>query len=248
MTTTPTPIPTIGRIVLYRGKDGDIRPAIVTKVHGPLCLSLFVFPTGITDSESCFRSSITHAQPDQEPECFPSWHWMPYQIQTAAVDLARPGADRTVAVAVTPQTDGTRQQDAPIQGTEAARTKWDAFIDALSQITGWSDGPVLRLMAANIMREFKDKDQPQSVGTATQDKPGANEIAWEKHRQQAQVALSLLSCIKECPATANARANAIECIRCFLAPPMILVPKNDHGVIEVTSEELDRIAKDMAVV
>ena len=85
------PIPTTGRIVLYRGKDGAVRPAIVVAAHGPLCVTLNAFPMCGGDPEAGVHTSVTNAQPDQEPGCFPSWHWMPYQIQTA----------------------GTRHQDAP---------------------------------------------------------------------------------------------------------------------------------------
>lgn len=82
-----TPTPTVGRIVLYRGKDGVARPAIVTHVHSQFCINLFAFPAGTPEEEAYegipgLRTSVTHAQPDQEPGCFPSWHWMPYQIQT----------------------------------------------------------------------------------------------------------------------------------------------------------------------
>jgi hypothetical protein len=77
------PIPTVGRIVLYRGKDGLVRAAIVTHTHGPLCINVHVFGHTAADPEAGVHTSVTHAQPDQEPGCFPSWHWMPYQLQTA---------------------------------------------------------------------------------------------------------------------------------------------------------------------
>ena len=76
---TPTP----GRIVWYRGADGAIRPAIVIKGNGPFNADLFVFGFGSLDTENYHKESVTHADPEQEPGCFPSWHWMPYQIGQA---------------------------------------------------------------------------------------------------------------------------------------------------------------------
>jgi hypothetical protein len=72
--------PTIGRIVHHRGNDGEIRPAIVTHVWGPLCLNLFVFPKDGSDKESGIKTSVTHADPAEEPGCLNSWNWMPYQV------------------------------------------------------------------------------------------------------------------------------------------------------------------------
>lgn len=83
MTTTHIK-PTIGRIVYYRGKDGETRAAIVTAVNGDFNLNLFVFPREITDSDLGVYANVTHADPEIEPGCFPSWHWMPYQKEQAA--------------------------------------------------------------------------------------------------------------------------------------------------------------------
>ena len=76
-------MPTVGRIVLFRGSDGGIRPAIVTAVHGVFCVNVNVFGSHGNDADAGVRCSVTHADPEQEPACFPSWHWMPYQIQKA---------------------------------------------------------------------------------------------------------------------------------------------------------------------
>jgi len=76
--------PTIGRIVYYRGKDGDTRAAIIAAVNGDFNVSLFVIPKEITDTEIGHYASVTHADPEVEPGCFPSWHWMPYQKEQAA--------------------------------------------------------------------------------------------------------------------------------------------------------------------
>ena len=81
MSTTITPTP--GRIVWYRGADGKIRAAIVTAVSGDFCLNLHVFGQTGADPEQGYKDSVTHADPEQEPGCFPSWHWMPYQKQQA---------------------------------------------------------------------------------------------------------------------------------------------------------------------
>jgi hypothetical protein len=77
-------IPTIGRIVLHRGADDQIRPAIVTHVWGVHCLNLQVFPKDSSDKVAGTHTSVTHADPAEEPGCKPSWHWMPYQKQQAA--------------------------------------------------------------------------------------------------------------------------------------------------------------------
>jgi hypothetical protein len=75
--------PTTGRIVWYRGADGEIRPAIVIKGNGPFNADLYAFPLGFADADCCTKESVTHADPEQEPACFPSWHWMPYQLGQA---------------------------------------------------------------------------------------------------------------------------------------------------------------------
>jgi hypothetical protein len=86
----PHIMPTIGRIVYHRGSDGQIRPAIVTHVWGEFCINAMVFPKDSSDKEAGIKTSLTHADPAQEPGCLNSWHWMPYQIATAktAVILA----------------------------------------------------------------------------------------------------------------------------------------------------------------
>lgn len=76
--------PTIGRVVNYRGKDGEIRAAIVTKVHGSFCINLYVLGHDAGDVNLGYHTSVTHADPAHEPKCFPSWHWMPYQLGQAA--------------------------------------------------------------------------------------------------------------------------------------------------------------------
>lgn len=75
--------PSIGRIVWYRGKDGNVRAAIVTRVHGDFCLNLYVFGLDGLDVDCCMKEDVTHADPEQEPDCLPSWHWMPYQVEQA---------------------------------------------------------------------------------------------------------------------------------------------------------------------
>lgn len=75
--------PTIGRIVWYRGADGEIRPAIVTKGNGDYNADLYVFPLNPLDTDWGNKATVTHADPGQEPGCLQSWHWMPYQKQQA---------------------------------------------------------------------------------------------------------------------------------------------------------------------
>jgi hypothetical protein len=75
--------PTLGRIVWYRGLDSETRPAIVTGVNGTFNVNLFVFGQHSEDDICGHMGHVTHADPDQEPGCYPSWHWMPYQIGQA---------------------------------------------------------------------------------------------------------------------------------------------------------------------
>ncbi len=71
--------PTIGRSVHYRGKDGKTRAAIITAVHGTFCVNLSVFGSDQFDLEHGAKDSVTHGDPIDEPGCFPSWSWMPFQ-------------------------------------------------------------------------------------------------------------------------------------------------------------------------
>lgn len=82
---TPTP----GRIVWYRGADGKIRAAIIAAVNGDFNLNLYVIPLDGMDTDSAMKENVTHADPEQEPGCVPSWHWMPYQIEQAKSADAR---------------------------------------------------------------------------------------------------------------------------------------------------------------
>lgn len=82
-------MPTIGRIVYHRGYDKQIRPAIVTHVHSEFCINAQVFAKNGSDTEAGIKTSLTHADPEQEPGCLNSWYWMPYQI-TAAKAAAVP--------------------------------------------------------------------------------------------------------------------------------------------------------------
>lgn len=94
---TPTP----GRIVWYRGADGEIRPAIVIKGNGPFNADLYVFPLNDKDVDWGFKWTVTHADPEQEPGCLQSWHWMPYQKQQAekhANEIARADEPKTSAL------------------------------------------------------------------------------------------------------------------------------------------------------
>jgi hypothetical protein len=76
--------PSIGRIVWYRGADGEIRAAIVTRVNSDFNVNLRVFGHSANDTDCGVIDSVTHADPEQEPGSFPSWHWMPYQKAQAA--------------------------------------------------------------------------------------------------------------------------------------------------------------------
>ena len=75
--------PTLGRIVWYRGEDGEFRAAIVVGLNSDFNVNLHVFGHYAGDTQCGAIDSVTHADPEQEPLCFPSWHWMPYQIEQA---------------------------------------------------------------------------------------------------------------------------------------------------------------------
>jgi hypothetical protein len=84
--------PTLGRIVWYRGEDSEFRAAIVVGVNGDFNVNLYVFGHYDLDKEIGAKDSVTHADPEQEPLCFPSWHWMPYQVEQAKKAEAKPDA------------------------------------------------------------------------------------------------------------------------------------------------------------
>jgi hypothetical protein len=99
------PTPTVGRIVLVPiqtsrpGPDGrmpgpvEIRPAIVVRVFDGTCdqstgmplINVRVFTDGANDGQGMntsaeWATSLHYSQDDHRPG---TWHWMPYQIQTA---------------------------------------------------------------------------------------------------------------------------------------------------------------------
>jgi hypothetical protein len=85
-------LPTIGRTVLFRAADGEDRPAIITKVHSPFCVNLFVMPNGHGDGHDGVRETVTHIGPEtgETPTNVPSWRWMPYQVQAAEAGASQP--------------------------------------------------------------------------------------------------------------------------------------------------------------
>lgn len=91
--------PTLGRIVYFRGRDGITRPAIIVGVAGMFTLDLYVFGQDSGDDISGYMGHVTHADPEQEPGCFPSWHWMPYQIGQAKKAADREHDAKQMAVA-----------------------------------------------------------------------------------------------------------------------------------------------------
>jgi hypothetical protein len=69
--------PTIGRIVLYKGKDGETRPAIVSHAWGQNTVNIHVFGKHSADTEAGVKTSAVHGEGEGQ------WSWMPYQKQTA---------------------------------------------------------------------------------------------------------------------------------------------------------------------
>jgi hypothetical protein len=122
--------PTLGRIVWYRGPDEFIRTAIVTAVNSPFNLNLYVFGQHGQDFECGPRDGVTHADPEQEPGCFPSWHWMPYQLSQAGIKpmVAPEKHEDKVTINV------PRPQK--LIGTDPARDGSDAAIEQQIQAKG----------------------------------------------------------------------------------------------------------------
>jgi hypothetical protein len=87
--------PTVGRTVLYvlpesAVRAGEIRPAVVVRVN-PDTVNLHVHTDGPNDCPAnggCFPSwvgSASYHQPAEGEALIPgTWHWMDYQLQTAA--------------------------------------------------------------------------------------------------------------------------------------------------------------------
>ena len=67
--------PTIGRIVLYRGKNMQTRPAIITHVHETYYINVYVFGKDSDDDEHGIQTLIPHEDTVQNPNSFFSWHW-----------------------------------------------------------------------------------------------------------------------------------------------------------------------------
>ncbi len=119
--------PTIGRIVWYRGADGEIRAAIVTRVNGDFNVNLRVFGHSLSDTECGVVDNVTHADPEQEADCFPSWHWMPYQKAQAekhAGELARIDQPKILGAGAARQVNAsTDTSDAAIEREIVAKGK-----------------------------------------------------------------------------------------------------------------------------
>jgi len=159
------PIPTIGRVVLFCGTDGEDRPAIVTHVWSPFCVNLHVFGKDSSDASAGIRTSVTHAGPETNEKATPgTWHWMPYQIQTA----------------------GQRHPDAPAAASEQIPVNtaltFGAAIQALKagkkvSRAGWNGkGMWLVLMPALYLPPFNTQGTERKVNDRTakwigEDKP-----------------------------------------------------------------------------
>jgi hypothetical protein len=120
--------PTIGRIVWYRDTDGATRTAIVVGVNGTFNLNLYVFGYSSSDRVGGFKDSVTHADPEHEPSCVPSWHWMPYQKQQAekhANEVARADGSKMIGMAGAARqadtSDAAIEQEIQAKGKTAPR-------------------------------------------------------------------------------------------------------------------------------
>lgn len=79
------PTPKIGSDVLYRDANNHTYPAKVIAAYGPFNVDVVIFrqdpePTMLPVQVYVARR-VTHAQPDNEPGCYPSWHWSEESIQ-----------------------------------------------------------------------------------------------------------------------------------------------------------------------
>lgn len=120
-------IPTIGRIVLYclsitdvrqimayrhansdfsspSVAEGDVFPAMVTKVHGPDMINVKV----MLDGHDTFWATSRSVSEDPAPGYF---HWMPYQKQVAATAAATAEAPAPEPVKVTVQAEDPVKAD-----------------------------------------------------------------------------------------------------------------------------------------
>jgi hypothetical protein len=60
---------------MFRAKDGETRPAIITKVWNPTCVNLHVFGLDNGDSSAGIHTSVTYAETWTEQSTAPTWHW-----------------------------------------------------------------------------------------------------------------------------------------------------------------------------
>ena len=151
------PIPTIGRIVLFCGDDGQDRPAIVTHVWSPFCVNLQVFPKDSSDGNNCgSRTSVTHAGPETNEKATPgTWHWMPYQIQTA----------------------GTRHQDAPAKPSTVEDAIAAELARAVAKYPTWPTDPLHAL--AVLGEEFGELTKAMLQLTYEAHKTNLDEVRTE---------------------------------------------------------------------
>lgn len=81
--------PTIGRIVWFKSKVGDIvkdeAPAIVTRVFSDTCVNLTVFQDG---GQPINASSVVMTEDFEASGQHNGWRWMPYQREQAAKHAA----------------------------------------------------------------------------------------------------------------------------------------------------------------
>lgn len=66
--------PTVGRIVLYRARDGEDMASIVTAVHDDGRVNLAVFNR---NGSPMGRTSVTLVQPGEDPPAGHYCHWPP---------------------------------------------------------------------------------------------------------------------------------------------------------------------------
>jgi hypothetical protein len=87
-------VPTIGRIVNFRGSDGRVRAAIVTYVWSDICINLRAFGHDSDDKEDGSHTSVEMHEDGRAS----SWHWMPYQKgQAAKTEAVQAELDKTKA-------------------------------------------------------------------------------------------------------------------------------------------------------
>lgn len=122
------PLPRIGSDILYQDTNNRIYPAKVISTHGPFNVDAIVFRHQTEPVNSHVQlytvRNVTHAQPETEPGCFPSWHWPYESIQLWGLLHPEPKQQCTEHVACTTLIDFSCALVHLRSGKSVARSTW----------------------------------------------------------------------------------------------------------------------------